>query len=216
MKKSLLKFLVVSTLIALFVPALGQTKTDGVELSKKEIKQIEKIAKQQTKKLTKEGWKIDASTMPLEYQLKEHYIKLADKNNREMVGSVSSCSSRNVCQQWALNNAITKYAQEAKSHVMGRVVTELGSIANTELDSFYAAYERLVSATIQGELQTCFSLIKENEDGNHEYDTYFIINESQASKKRVAAMENALKESKAAQKYAEQISAFVREDISNN
>lgn len=205
-----------TAMFTLFISAFGQTKTDGVVLSKKEIKQIERIAQQQTKKLTKEGWKIDASTMPLEYQLKQHYIKLADKNNREMVGSVSGCSSRNVCQQWALNNAITKYAQEAKSHVMGRVVTELGNIANSELDSFYAAYERLVSATIQGELETCFSLIKEGEDGNNEYDTYFIINESQACKKRVAAMENALKESQAAQKYAEQISAFVRADLNEN
>ena len=41
--------------------------------------------------------------------------------------------------------------------------------------------------------------------------TYFIVNEDAATKARIRAYENALKESAAAQKYAEKVSAFVRE-----
>jgi hypothetical protein len=40
---------------------------------------------------------------------------------------------------------------------------------------------------------------------------YFIINEDAATKARIRAYENALKESEAAQKYAEKVSSFVRE-----
>lgn len=194
---------------ALIAPSFGQTK----ELSKKEVKQIEKMAKQKEKELVKEGWKLDGSTLTLNYKLIEHYTKLKDPNCREIVGSASECASRNVGQQWTLNNAMTKYAQEAKSYVMGKVLSEIGNIANEELDSFYGAYERLISAEISGDLETSFSLVKPSKDGKYEYDTYYIINENLASKKRIAAYENALKESEAARKYAEQISKFVRADI---
>jgi hypothetical protein len=41
--------------------------------------------------------------------------------------------------------------------------------------------------------------------------TYFIINEDAACKARIRAMENAARESEAAQKYAQKVSDFVRE-----
>ena len=41
--------------------------------------------------------------------------------------------------------------------------------------------------------------------------TFFVVNEDAASKARIRAYENALKESAAAQKYAEKVSEFIRE-----
>ena len=64
---------------------------------------------------------------------------------------------------------------------------------------------------INGELQESFSVIKENKDGTFEMQTFFIINESAATRARIRAYENALKESEAAQKYAQKVSDFVRE-----
>ena len=55
------------------------------------------------------------------------------------------------------------------------------------------------------------SLYREKKDGTREYNSFFIVNEDQASKRRVKAMQDAAKESAAAQKFAEQISDFVRE-----
>jgi hypothetical protein len=45
--------------------------------------------------------------------------------------------------------------------------------------------------------------------------TYFVVNEDAATKARIRAYENALKESEAAQKYAEKVSQFVREGFKN-
>ena len=50
-----------------------------------------------------------------------------------------------------------------------------------------------------------------NPDGTYEVNCYCIVSESAASKARIRAAENALKESEAAQKYADKIAGFVRE-----
>ena len=133
---------------------------------------------------------------------------------REIVGIASSFTSKNVGHQMAINNACITYAQQAGSSVKGRIASDMagdGIDADAEFDHFYAAYERLVEKEIKGEMQESFSIIREKEDGTFEMQTFFIVSEKAASKARIRAMENAAKESAAAQKYAEKVSEFVRE-----
>ena len=209
-KKMRRKVTLVSILTALIILVSGSFETISAQ-SKQLQKARKKQVKEQLKKYKKEGWQVDGTTKSLEVALLEHYAKLEDENNRELLGTADGCESRNVCQNEALNNAMIKYAQEAKSHVMGRVNSEMGDVGEAELDNFYAAYERLVSSTIEGELRLSVSLYREKKDGTREYNSFFIVNEDQASKRRVKAMQNAAKESEAAQKFADQISDFVRE-----
>ncbi|MDY4788967.1 MAG: hypothetical protein SO179_00165 [Bacteroidales bacterium] len=210
MKRKLLYFLAT---IMMFTAIGNYTDDGGLMAQSKQLQKARaKMVKKQIKKYKKEGWIVDGTTKSLEVALMEHYEKLnTDENNREIVGSVSGCNSRNLCQNQAMNNAMIKYAQEAKSHVMGRINSEVGNVSGNELDGFYSAYERLVSASIEGELNSSISLYRVNKDGLKEYDSFFIINENKASKKRIKAMQDAAKESEAAQKYAKQISDFVRE-----
>jgi hypothetical protein len=42
-------------------------------------------------------------------------------------------------------------------------------------------------------------------------ETYFVINQDAATRARIRAYENALKESEAAQKYAQKVSDFIKE-----
>lgn len=209
-KKMRRKVTLVSILTALIILVSGSFETISAQ-SKQLQKAKKKQVKEQLKKYKKEGWQVDGTTKSLEVALLEHYAKLEDENNRELLGTADGCESRNVCQNEALDNAMIKYAQEAKSHVMGRVNSEMGDVGEAELDNFYAAYERLVSSTIEGELRLSVSLYREKKDGKREYNSFFIVNEDQASKRRVKAMQNAAKESEAAQKFADQISDFVRE-----
>lgn len=64
---------------------------------------------------------------------------------------------------------------------------------------------------LNGELQESFSVIRSNNDGSYEMQTFFIVSESAATRARIRAYENAAKESAAAQKYAKEVSDFVRE-----
>lgn len=179
-------------------------------------KALKKEFKEKKKELKKGKWQIFGSSRSLDVVLLSHYDKLntMGEDAREIVGIASSFTSKNVGHQMAINNACITYAQQAGSSVKGRIASDMagdGIDADAEFDHFYAAYERLVEKEIKGEMQESFSIIREKEDGTFEMQTFFIVSEKAASKARIRAMENAAKESAAAQKYAEKVSEFVRE-----
>lgn len=183
-------------------------------------KQLEKRQKQEyktkMKEYKKDNWKLFGSSRSLDVVLLTHYDKLNNlgEDGREVLGIASRFKSKNVGKQMAINNACLTYAQSAGSHVKGRVVSDMagdGVETDAEFDHFYAAYERLVEKEIKGEMSESYSIIRDNGDGTFEMQVYFIVSESAATKARIRALENAAKESAAAQKYAEKVADFVRE-----
>ena len=179
-------------------------------------KALQKEYKQKMKEYKKENWKLFGSSRSLDVALLSHYEKLTRLGDEasEEFGIAAKFKSKNVGHQMAVNNACVTYAQKAGSHVKGRIVSDMngdGVDANMEFDKFYAAYERLVEKEIRGEMTESYSIIRDLGDGSFEMQSYFIVDESAASKARIRAMENAARESELAQKYAQKVSDFVRE-----
>ena len=168
-----------------------------------------------SKRFKKEGWSLFGSAHSLEVALLTHYDKL-DKlgdDGREFVGVASNIKSKNVGRQMAMNSATISYAQEAGSSLRGRILTDIsadGTGGDAEFEHFYGAFEREVTKEIKGEMAESFSVIRDNGNGTYEIQSFYIVSESAASKARIRALDNALKESEAAQRHAEKISAFVR------
>ncbi|MBO7589788.1 MAG: hypothetical protein J6T18_10250 [Bacteroidaceae bacterium] len=184
-------------------------------------KALKKEYKAKMKQLKKGKWELYGSSRTLDVTLAKFYEALeADGNVREIMGSASRFKSKTVGHQSAINDACRTYAQQCGSFVKGRIESDMASDVlnlNNEFDHFYAAYERLVEKEIQGELQEKFSLIRQiDKDGGdpvYEMQTYFIVDENAASKARVRAYEQALKESEAAQKLGSRISEFVKAGV---
>ena len=203
------KIITILLMLAMVMPmAVAQNKL----LEKAQKKEY----KAKIKEFKNEGWKLYGSSRTIEVALLTHYDKLRQlgENGYEVMGEASSFKSKNVGKQMSINNACNIYSRNAGSHVKGRVVSDLAGDANNtdaEFEHFYAAYETLVEKEIKGEMQESFSVIKDNKDGTFSMQTFFIINEDAAVKARIRAMENAMKESEAAQKYAKKVSDFVRE-----
>lgn len=180
-------------------------------------KAYDKMYKTKVKEFNREGWKISGSAKTLEVALLEHYEKLKDAANTELVGECSQGLSINACRQAAYNNALITYANLAGSTLKGRIVSDTNidqSDMEGEFDKMYAAYERLVQSEIKGVLTESFSVVKEN-GKRKQYRVYFIVNEDKASQARIRAMHRALEETQAAQKYAREISDFVQEGFDN-
>lgn len=210
--KKILMMVIAAVLLA--VPA-------GMAQNKALQKALNKEKKEKMKEYKKEGWKLFGSSRSLEVALLTHYDKLNElgEDGREVVGVASRFKSKNVGKQMAANNACLTYAQQAGSSLKGRVVSDMsgdGSDATSEFDHFYAAYERLVEKEIKGEMTPSYTIIRDNGDGTFEMQEYYIVSESAASKARVRALEDALKESEAAQRHADKISGFVREGFAAN
>lgn len=172
--------------------------------------------KAKMKQLKKEGWTLYGSSRSLDVALLSHYDKLETLGEKgyELMGEATKFKSKNVGKQTAINNACNIYAREAGSYVKGRIVSDLAGNAedvSAEFDHFYAAYETLVEKEIKGELKESFSIIHDNGDGTFSMQVYFVVDEDAATRARIRAFENAMKESEAAQKYAEKVSNFVKE-----
>lgn len=175
-------------------------------------RETSKMYKAKIKEYKKTGWKLAGSSKTLEVALLEHYEKMKDPQNVELVGEVSQCKSLNVCKQAAYNNALITYANLAGSTLKGRVVSDLNvdqSAEEGEFDKMYAAYERLVQQEVKGVLTESYAIYKER-GGSKQYKVFFLVNEEKASLARIRALERAAKETEMAQKYATKIADFVR------
>lgn len=206
MKKIIAAFVAMLLLVPVCAEAAGNN--DLEKARKKELKS-------KIKEYKKAKWEVLGSHT-IDVALAEHYAKLnaLGQDAHEIEGISTRSKSKNVGKQAAINNAVITYAQEAGSTLKGRVVSDLnanGVDPDGEFDNFYAAYERLVEREIRGELEPSYSIIRSNGDGTYEVRTYFIVSESAASKARKRALDDALKNSEAAQKYGDKISGFVQE-----
>lgn len=205
-----MKRLILMVAAALVLSLTGASAQNNKTLQK----QLKKEYKNKMKEFQKGDWKVFGTSRSLEVALLKHYEKLDNEDNQEIVAQVSRFKSKNVGHQTAINNACNIYANQAGSTLKGRMVSDMagnGDDASAEFDHFYAAYERLVEKEIKGELRESFSVVKANGDGTFEMQSFFIVNESAASRARIKAMENAQQESAAAQKYAKKVSDFVKE-----
>ena len=201
--KKIIMFLMAAFMLSV-VPATAQ------ELSKSE----KKAMKAKLKEFKKEGWKIFGSTSTIDLALEKHMLKLHSEDAIEVPGIASSFKSKNVGKQMALNSAMTNYASMMDSEIKGKVVSDMqgdGEFSETEFEKFYAAFKRSVQTTIKDEMKESFSVIRDKGNGTSEMQTFFIVDKHAASQARVRALEQAGKESVAAQLYAKVVQKFIQE-----
>ena len=201
--KKIIMFLMAAFMLSV-VPATAQ------ELSKSEKKALNA----KVKEFKKEGWKIFGSTSTIDLALEKHMLKLQSEDAIEVPGIASSFKSKNVGKQMALNSAMTNYASMMDSEIKGKVVSDMqgdGEFSETEFEKFYAAFKRSVQTTIKDEMKESFSVIRDKGNGTSEMQTFFIVDKHAASQARVRALEQAGKESVAAQLYAKVVQKFIEE-----
>ena len=186
----------------------------NADLNKKLDKAKEKAVNAKIKQFKKEKWNI-VGTKTIDLAVLQHYIDMdqPDEEVLEKVG-VGVSKSKNNAIQMATNNAMIAYAGDAGRSLKGRVMSDIyadGANDEGEFDHFFAAYESLVEKEIKQEMQPSFTLYKVLPDGRYEVNTYYLVSENRAAKARMRALENAVKESEVAQKYADKLSDFVKE-----
>ena len=201
--KKIIMFLMSAFMLSV-IPATAQ------ELSKSEKKSM----KAKVKEYKKQGWQIFGSTNTIDLALEKHMIKMQSEDAIEVPGTASSFKSKNVGKQMALNSAMTYYASMMDSEIKGKVVSDMqgdGEFSETEFEKFYAAFKRSVQTTIKDELKESFSIIRDKGNGTYEMQSFYIVDKKAASKARMRAIEQAAKESVAAQIYAKGIEKYLNE-----
>lgn len=129
MKKILLLF----TILSIFT----FNYSNAVELSKKEIKRIEKDAKNEAKNLTEQGWLASPGAMTIQRQLEKAYTMESEKGeDGEELYVIGNGQSVAKTYDAAKKQAI----EMAKQDIAGKLQTEIAnmveiSVANEQLDS---------------------------------------------------------------------------------
>ena len=142
---------------------------------------------------------------------------LQDEDAQGLIGVSSLFISKNVGKQSAMNSACSEYARQATSFLKGRLLIdwfEYDYDKVEELDRFYDAYESIIAKEIKSALDPSFTIIRSKgmRDGKETFEmqTFFIVNEKEASKVRLAAMQKAIEECESCQQFAERIAEFVQ------
>ena len=201
--KKIIMFLMAAFMLSVIPPT-------AQELSKSEKKSM----KAKVKEYKKQGWQIFGSTNTIDLALEKHMIKMQSEDAIEVPGTASSFKSKNVGKQMALNSAMTYYASMMDSEIKGKVVSDMqgdGECSETEFEKFYAAFKRSVQTTIKDELKESFSIIRDKGNGTYEMQSFYIVDKKAASKARIRALDQAAKESVAAQLYAKGIEKFINQ-----
>ena len=194
MKKILGILTLVICMFAITVPV--EVMAD--ELSKSEMKALEKDAKKRCKELKKAGWEPLASTATMEYAMLKYrkYIE-SDEENRIPITGIALGKNQKIGRENAISSGIASYANRAKAQVVGKMKavasTDAHNESQEEIDKFGLAYEQAVNAKMSGLVREHFTLVRTpNNGGLKEFNVFMSIDETKAR----AAREEAAREAK--------------------
>ena len=208
MKKLVLMLMAVTTMLPM---------ANAQELTKKQAKAVNKEVKAKLKDYKKRGYEIFGSSRTLETVLTKHLTAIESSEGKVVeVTGFSQAKSRNLAATAAQNSAANRYATSCSQQVKGRVLADMASdVANqeAEFDKFYATYEGKVQQAIRGELKHSFSVKHVEPDGRIAVQAFYLVPESAAASARIKALQQSVKETELAQKYAQKVSDFVNERV---
>lgn len=180
--------------------------TEGVQAqTKAELKAV----KARARELAQEGWKVEGVG-----SLQSELTKIESKRSTAEVlsGTAYDCRKLTLAKAEARNNAITEYAEYAKSVVAGRITSGMSDLNEEEADNFVSGFERMVLREMDGEISMpALVLIRTNERGLYDCRCFYLIDSNAAEKTRKRAMTQALEEADIANEYGDRISEFIRE-----
>lgn len=131
----------------------AQTKQDAKDfnsrvsaLDKTRVKDIEKQAKSEAKRLTKEGWKPMAGGAPIQEQLYQLYIKIAECDMAEEAGKTPKFLFGESQAKGTALNAASKQAKElARVDVAGNISSKTAEIIKNSVSNAQQDAEEMIS-----------------------------------------------------------------------
>lgn len=141
----------------------------------------------------------------------EHFFLKVNSGCTQVVGLSESCTTANLAKMTALNNAVVEYASNTGGTVRGRIASDASTLTPDQVDAIVAAYERLILVEMKGELVPYVTLIRNRRKNGYDSRVYCYVDVDSAHSARLRAMEQALEETRMAEKYGSQISDWIDE-----
>lgn len=170
------------------------------QLSKAKKKQLDK----KVKELKNQGYQPLGSNT-LEVDLLEHYIKLEDTNNEELIGISENCPSINICKAAAQTFAYNSYAQEVSTYARGSATGDI----DQEAEKFYNAFEQLYAVNLSNVVKLSMMVKKTLEAGKVSVQLFYIVNQVKAKEIAKSSVDEAIKKTNGNIEYGDKIKKYL-------
>jgi hypothetical protein len=204
------KLLSVTMVLLVAATLLMSNSQNDTKPDKRDVKRETKAAMSQIKK---DKYKL-LELGDLQKKLEEYFISV-ENGSVQVVGTSDDCISINLAKITALNNAANEYATLSGGFVRGRIVSNVSSIGDAQVDDIVASYERLIYKELKGELMPSIILVKEKRD-RFSVRAYCLIDGDSAHKAKMKAMLQALEENHLAKQYGSDASNWIDEGFNKN
>lgn len=163
--------------------------------------------KRKLRQFKKESYTVYGSSRTNEQCLKLHYAKLEKEGVREL-SAEGVAASANTARLMAKTSAINAYALEIKSKVMGRIGSEYTNLG----DTFWAGFETLVAAEMQGQVQESFAVKGKSREKDKPYKVmvFCVVDVEDAYNATVRALEKQAKVRELQREQSDKVSEQIR------
>lgn len=217
MKKTICSLMLAMALGVPSFVSFADSNTTATELTKDEIKAIEKDTKNRCKELKKAGWEPLASAATMEYSMNK-YRKYIESNGENVIAITGIALGQNqkIGRESAVHSGIASYANRAAAQITGKLKsvmsTDAQNMSQEEIDKFGAAYEQAVNEKLPALVKEHFVLVRQDKNGMKEFNVFMSLNEKAAMDVRLEAARQA-KELTQLQTLSEMVEEFIGEPV---
>ncbi len=176
-----------------------------------------RAAVEKAAQLEKLGWQLDDPARTLELAILEHMAeKIENKNLREIVGNAENCSTINLCQATARENAIVAYVENISTKIKGRGAGMLSSKQTSktpaDIEQTFKGFIKTFEAEVGQSMRLSYGIFRSSLDkqGTKEYRIVYLIDGSVLESAARNALKSSVEEAKRGAEFVKTIDEMVK------
>lgn len=178
-----------------------------------------RAAVEKAAQLEKQGWELDDPARTLELAILEHMAeKVENKNLREIVGNAENCSTINLCQATARENAIVAYVENISTKIKGRGAGMLSSRQSNrtpaDIEQTFKGFVKTFEAEVGQSMRLSYGIYRRSLDrpGSNakEYRIVYLVEASVLENAARNALKNSVEDAKLGAEFVKVIDDMVK------
>lgn len=179
-----------------------------------------RAAVEKAAQLERQGWELDDPARTLELAILEHMAeKVENKGLREIVGNAENCSTTNLCQATARENAIVAYVENISTKIKGRGAGMLSSKQSNktpaDIEQTFKGFVKTFEAEVGQSMRLSYGIYRRSLDrpGSKEYRIVYLVEASVLESAARNALKSSVDEAKMGAEFVKTINDLVTPEV---
>jgi hypothetical protein len=141
-------------------------------------------------------------------ELVENFLDGARFGHKQVIGLHEGAMSKSLAITAANKYARAEYASKSSAEVRRNIESLSSELNGDQVDNILDAYKEQSNKHISGELNDCFTIVRENENG-YDARVYYLVDHESAHAADMRAMKRALEVLELTQDYGDMITEWI-------